>query len=196
MTPQMLKFMQWGLPGISLIFTSFLPSAVQLSFFVSGLASAFQATLFRNPRFRTLFKMIPLPSNSIPGTKPPAPYKGTMNVRTPSPLHSQAKATNSSTQATAIENSKISSADKTVQSKGLLGSTLKDIMGTYQSAKRSVKTVTGKGKESIEQRRIASERKEAAKFEEKRREELKRERWEREHERFEARARAKQEARK
>lgn len=60
----MVTAMQWGMPGLSLIFTSFMPAAVQLSFLASSSISFGQATLFRNPQFRSWANMTPLPSQN------------------------------------------------------------------------------------------------------------------------------------
>jgi YidC/Oxa1 family membrane protein insertase len=60
----MLKALAYGLPALTLIFTSWLPAGLQLSFFVSGLASAGQATAFRSNAVRERLGMVPLPSTS------------------------------------------------------------------------------------------------------------------------------------
>ncbi|KUJ17505.1 uncharacterized protein LY89DRAFT_549218, partial [Mollisia scopiformis] len=61
LSPQIFNAMMWGLPLVSLLFTFWLPAALQLSFFVSGLLSFCQATLLRQPWFRNYFNMTPLP---------------------------------------------------------------------------------------------------------------------------------------
>jgi YidC/Oxa1 family membrane protein insertase len=58
----MQNFLIYGMPTISLVFTSFLPAAVQLSFLVSTLMSATQSGIIRNPRFRSWANMTPLPT--------------------------------------------------------------------------------------------------------------------------------------
>lgn len=75
MTPGMISAMMWGMPAISLAFTSFMPAAVQLSFFVSSSISFGQATLFRSPKFRSWANMTPLPN------KNPSPSASTLRMR-------------------------------------------------------------------------------------------------------------------
>lgn len=61
----MVTAMQWGMPLLSMIFTSFMPAAVQLSFLVSSSFSFGQATLFRNPKFRSWANMTPIPTQNL-----------------------------------------------------------------------------------------------------------------------------------
>ncbi|QSZ31226.1 hypothetical protein DSL72_000789 [Monilinia vaccinii-corymbosi] len=60
LTPGMVQAMQWGMPALSMLFTSFMPAAVQLSFLVSSAFSFGQSTLFRTPQFRSWANMTPL----------------------------------------------------------------------------------------------------------------------------------------
>lgn len=100
MSPEAMKLVSYGLPLMSLLFTWWLPAAVQLSFFVSGLLSFGQASLFKMPAFRSYFGMVPLnmvPVASPGGTTPggispggttsggttPSPYQGKMRIRAP-----------------------------------------------------------------------------------------------------------------
>jgi YidC/Oxa1 family membrane protein insertase len=79
----MQKIFMWGLPAITVIFTWWLPAALQLSFFVSGVLSYGQSSLFKWGRFREWAKMTPL--DPIPSSSTPTPsvYKGEMKVRAP-----------------------------------------------------------------------------------------------------------------
>jgi membrane protein insertase Oxa1/YidC/SpoIIIJ len=61
MSTTAVKAMSYGLPGLSLAFTWWLPAGLQLSFLVAGILSAIQAVVFRNPAFRSMVKMEPLP---------------------------------------------------------------------------------------------------------------------------------------
>ncbi|KAG0646529.1 Oxidase assembly 1 [Hyphodiscus hymeniophilus] len=86
MSPEAMKLMMYGLPAMTLLFTWWLPAALQLSFFISGLLSFGQASLFKLPGFRSYWNMPPLPSGAAavtPDGRPPTPYKGMMKVRTP-----------------------------------------------------------------------------------------------------------------
>ncbi|TGO43287.1 hypothetical protein BHYA_0002g00920 [Botrytis hyacinthi] len=65
LTPGMVTAMQWGMPLLSMIFTSFMPAAVQLSFLVSSSFSFGQATLFRNRKFRSWANMTPIPTQNL-----------------------------------------------------------------------------------------------------------------------------------
>ncbi|KAF7853653.1 hypothetical protein EAF04_010644 [Stromatinia cepivora] len=75
LTPGMLYIMQWGMPALSMIFTSFMPAAVQFSFLVSSSISFGQATLFRSPKFRAWANMTPLPNQN------PSPSENTLRMR-------------------------------------------------------------------------------------------------------------------
>lgn len=90
LSPEMAKAFMYGLPALTLVFTSWLPAGVQLSFFVSGVLSCIQAFTFRNAKFRRYFNMTPLPiATPKPSGGPPSPYKGTIrlasNANTTSP---------------------------------------------------------------------------------------------------------------
>lgn len=66
--------MSYGFPALSLVATAWLPAGLQLSFLVSGLASAAQATVFRNAAFRSFAGMTPMPKISTnPFDKSPEP---------------------------------------------------------------------------------------------------------------------------
>ncbi|KAF8846941.1 hypothetical protein BDZ45DRAFT_755435 [Acephala macrosclerotiorum] len=89
MSPQIFDAIMWGLPLVSILFTFWLPAALQLFFFVSSLLSFGQATLFRQPWFRSYFNMTPLPQPKGSGPMP-SPYKGNFKVAA-KPVLSQAE---------------------------------------------------------------------------------------------------------
>ncbi|KFZ13286.1 hypothetical protein V502_06702 [Pseudogymnoascus sp. VKM F-4520 (FW-2644)] len=55
------KLLSYGFPVVSFVVTSFLPAGVQLSFFVTGIWSAMQITLFRQPSVRSFLGMAQMP---------------------------------------------------------------------------------------------------------------------------------------
>ena len=61
MSPNTMKLLAFGFPILSLLFTFWLPAGVQLSFFVTGLWSAAQVTLFRKPAVRSALGMMQMP---------------------------------------------------------------------------------------------------------------------------------------
>jgi YidC/Oxa1 family membrane protein insertase len=93
MSPEFMRGMSYFLPAISLIFTSFLPSAIQLSFFITGFLSYCQAQLFRWAPFRAYMNMTPLPTNrpdafdSAPAAEP-QPYQSRIITATARPTPS------------------------------------------------------------------------------------------------------------
>ncbi|PBP23628.1 inner membrane protein OXA1 [Diplocarpon rosae] len=79
--PVVHKAMMWGLPTLSIVFTWWLPAALQLSFMVTGILSFVQSTLFRQPWFRNYFSMTPLPRKLPPSTPTQSsPYQGQMRL--------------------------------------------------------------------------------------------------------------------
>lgn len=80
MNPQVLKAMMWGMPALTLVFTSWLPAAMQLTFFVGGFLSFLQSRLFQQPWFRSYFNITPVPKQKgpKPSAGPPSAYKGTI----------------------------------------------------------------------------------------------------------------------
>lgn len=70
------KLLSYGFPAISFLVTSFLPAGVQLSFFVTGILSAVQVTLFRVPAVRSYLGMaqMPPPAKSV-DPKNASPYR-------------------------------------------------------------------------------------------------------------------------
>lgn len=80
-----MKAMTWGFPALSLMFTWWLPAAVQVSFFVAGVCSAVQSVILQQRWFRNYFNMTPLPNKSAESAAPPR-YKGTLRRAVPAPL--------------------------------------------------------------------------------------------------------------
>lgn len=198
MSPQAMKVMTYVFPSITFLFTAFMPAALQVSFFVSGLLAFGQARLFRLPAFRSYFNMYPL---TTPGAAKPTPYKGTMKVRAPmtqaelnrtyqgsrsvTTASHEIKAEQPAPQAPGKENPIKKFVVSTVQG------TVKDISGTVKDVTQSAKDLLGKGKEGLKERQLKSERAAAAAYEEKRQKEIRQERYEREQQR-----RAEREARR
>ncbi|APA14513.1 hypothetical protein sscle_13g092830 [Sclerotinia sclerotiorum 1980 UF-70] len=87
LTPGMLYMMQWGMPALSMVFTSFMPAAVQFSFLMSSSISFGQATLFRSPKFRAWANMTPLPNQN------PSPSENTLRMKEIPVTQGETKAT-------------------------------------------------------------------------------------------------------
>lgn len=176
MDPVLMKFMMYFLPILTVSFTWWLPAALQLSFFISGLLSFGQATLFQQPAFRRAVNMYPLPTAAAPAKdgKPSTPYKGSMMTRT-QPL----------TQAQIREAHQITTKPKPTNP------LLKEAMGTFKEMKNAADGVVGKMKDRTEASSERKAREAAEAYEKKRQAELKKEQLEREHQR-----RAKRAARK
>lgn len=84
MEPKMMKAMMWGMPMLTLLFTWWLPAAVQLSFFVSGVLSYFQSALLRQTWFRSWLDMTPIvPKINTTSVAPISPYQGIMKRAAP-----------------------------------------------------------------------------------------------------------------
>jgi YidC/Oxa1 family membrane protein insertase len=183
-SPAVFNAMKWGLPAASLLLTWWLPAAVQISFFVSGLLSFGQATLFRQSWFREYFNMTPLPKNAVPGKKAAeesSPYKGKMKVIA-NPVLSQAELSNrfQGAQKSGL-NQTLSQIRENKPPGGALEKVIngafKDIKGTVDEIKDAASGVMSKGKESLSSRVAKSDKKQAAIYEKKRQEQIKKERW-------------------
>lgn len=193
-SPAVFNAMKWGLPALSLIFTWWLPAAVQLSFFVSGLMSFGQATLFRQTWFRERFNMTPLSSNAIPGAKvePKNPYKGKLKLAA-NPVLSQAELSGrfQNAQKRALSE-KLGKIRENNPPDGVLGKVIngafKDVKGTVDEIKDAGSGVVSSAKELLSGRSEKADRNQATLYEEKKQEQLKKERWEREAEKRAERA--------
>lgn len=76
-TANVARAMAYGFPVLSLMFTAWLPSALTLSFLTAGIFSYFQATVLRNPSFRSFLGVYPLPP-SLPNpfeAPPDSPFR-------------------------------------------------------------------------------------------------------------------------
>ncbi|PMD37163.1 hypothetical protein L207DRAFT_568225 [Hyaloscypha variabilis F] len=195
-SPAVFNAMKWGLPAASLLFTWWLPAAVQLSFFVSGLMSFGQATLFRQSWFREYFNMTPLPTNAIPGKKSDpvaaSPYKGKLKLAA-NPVLSQAELSSrfQGAQKSAL-NEKLGKIRQNNPPGGGLGNVIdgafKDVKGTVDEIKEAGSGVVSSAKELMGNRSDKYSAKQAKLYEEKKQEQLKKERWEREAEKWSERA--------
>jgi len=195
-SPAVFNAMKWGLPAASLLFTWWLPAAVQLSFFVSGLMSFGQATLFRQSWFREYFNMTPLPTNAIPGKKSDpvaaSPYKGKLKLAA-NPVLSQAELSSrfQGAQKSAL-NEKLGKIRQNNPPGAGLGNVIdgafKDVKGTVDEIKEAGSGVVSSAKELMGNRSDKYSAKQAKLYEEKKQEQLKKERWEREAEKWSERA--------
>ena len=68
MSESAMKLMSYGFPIRTILFTFWLPAGLQLSFFITGLWSAIQVTLFRNKAFRSALGLtqLPPPPSKVP----------------------------------------------------------------------------------------------------------------------------------
>jgi YidC/Oxa1 family membrane protein insertase len=180
MTPSTLKAMMYLLPAMSFMFTFWLPAAVQLSFFVSGVLSYFQATLFKQPWFRDWAKMSPLPAQGGPAAKSPSPYQGTLKISANAALSQNEL--NSRFQGAAVKSvsSQVEKAKSPLR-KLKAPSILKDVLGTKNE-------MVERANNYMDQKRARGEIQDRKAFEKKRQEQLKKERWELENQRRAERA--------
>lgn len=63
MTPGMMNFVLYWMPGLSFFITAFMPGCLQLSFATATALSVIQARLLRDPDFREFVGIAPLPVN-------------------------------------------------------------------------------------------------------------------------------------
>jgi YidC/Oxa1 family membrane protein insertase len=168
------------LPAMSFMFTFWLPAAVQLSFFVSGVLSFFQATLFKQPWFRNWANMSPLPTPGGPAAKPSSPYKGTLKISANAALSQNEL--NSRFQGAAVKSvsSQVEKAKSPLQ-KFKAPSFIKDALGTKNE-------MVERANNYMDEKRASSEAQDRKAFEKKRQEQLKKERWELENQRRAERA--------
>jgi YidC/Oxa1 family membrane protein insertase len=180
LSPQAAGLFMWGLPGLSLIFTWWLPAALQLSFFVSGILSFFQASALRQPWFRRIFRMTPLPTKA-PVTAP-APYQGKLKIAA-NPVLSQAELSQRFQGAgnTAEKIGEIQKAAPPGVVGKIFGGAVKEVKGAVDGIKDSAMGVVNMSKEKLasqtESGTKKADAKERKRFEEKRQEELRKARW-------------------
>jgi YidC/Oxa1 family membrane protein insertase len=187
-----MRGMSYFLPAISLIFTSFLPSAIQLSFFITGALSYCQAQLFRWAPFRTYMNMTPLPTNRpdafarTPAAEPSA-YQSRIITATArsTPSYEPPRSSSSSTPPS-------SPATKPTLLSGLKREVSSGISSVQESARKTLKSAREiAGQESKDGKRTKKQLQQANEYEKKRRIEEARKREEMERER-----RARREAKK
>jgi len=84
-TTKLRNAMMYGLPVLAIVFTSFAPAAVQISFTAAAGLSLCTTTLLRQPAFRKMLSLAPRVTPAKVDTAAAAaaaasPYKGTINV--------------------------------------------------------------------------------------------------------------------
>lgn len=163
LSPEMTKAMIWGLPAVSVLFTWWLPAAVQISFFVSGVMSLIQSSLFRSDRFRTYFKMTPLPARPNPNGNKPSPYRGDLKIAAPA-------------QSTVLSQSQLNSrfqgAGELKKEKGIFGGMKSEITDTFSGVAAKTRE---KMAASNEKSRVKREVRDAQAYELRRQAEIKQE---------------------
>jgi len=168
----------YGLPALTLLFTWWLPAALQLSFFVSGVLSYGQASLLRLPKFRQYFNMTPLPQAGP--TAPTTPYKGNLKIAATSPAPIS-PASPGARRSAALSTSELNSRFEATAGDGkptsIFSGALKKISDPIKDVTASGRAMVGKATESMETRREKAEIKQREAFEAKRREEDKKARW-------------------
>jgi len=184
LTPRMQNAFMWGLPALTIAFTWWMPAAVQVSFFVSGLLSFGQATLFKQDWFRTYFNMTSLLEPKPAGQAPESPYKGNMKVN---PVLSQAELSQRF-QGVKVSSNLQQKMSKIREAQPPGGAFGKVIGGTFKEIKEAGSGVVASAKESMDGRRQKADVLEKNRYEAKKQEQLKKERWEKENERRAERA--------
>lgn len=177
MSPEIFNAVKWGFPLVSFLFTFWLPAAVQLSFLVSGLASFSQATLMRQPWFRTYFKMSPLPQRKAPVPTSPR-YKGSQMVAA-EPVLSSAEL-NSRFQGANPTSQSQTTGDRGATSplKVSIGKFLGNVTAPIDEIVDAGKGLMDKGRNTFKAQGEKSDLKAQKNYESKRLEELKKERLE------------------
>ena len=158
MTPEMQKLMMYGFPALSLLFTWWLPAALQLSFFVSGLLSFLQASLFKVPGFRSYFNMHPLDPVPKASAKPPSNYKGEMKVR-----------------AAPLTSAELDNAFQEGRKVGMLEKAKRSVLDATKDIRTAGSTVMKRGNDRLVTRREKLEKESREKYEQRRREEIREE---------------------
>jgi YidC/Oxa1 family membrane protein insertase len=189
MSPEFMRGMSYFLPTISLIFTSFLPSAIQLSFFITGALSYCQAQLFRWAPFRTYMKMTPLPTGRpdafarAPAVEP-SPYQSRIITATARPASSVGSTSYEPPRSTSSGASPSTPPAKTSLLSGLKREVSSGISSVQESARKTLKSAREiAGQESKDGKRTKKQLQQANEYEKKRRMEEGRKREEAERER-------------
>lgn len=149
MSPGAMTLMMYGLPLLTVVFTWWLPAALQLSFFISGLLSFGQSSLFKLPAFRRYFDMLPLDHAAAP---PPSPYKNNMKVRAPLSQAELNRSFQQSRKQGILQKAKSSLLDTTKEIRGSASSVVEQGRGY---SKGSMEKAEKKRREEYEKRRQA-----------------------------------------
>ncbi|RKF54383.1 Mitochondrial inner membrane protein OXA1 [Erysiphe neolycopersici] len=181
MNPKMLSLLKWGLPLISLVFTSWLPAGVQLTFFISGLLSLTQASLLRQPWLRSYFRMTQLPTSNVSETPNlTSPYKGNIRIAQSSYL-SQAelserfKAPDLPVKYSELDNTSLKQNIAEQKPKGsfkqILAGAVTDIKGTVKEVVETGRNFAGNTKKEVQGRLDKAEIRQRELYEKKKQEE-------------------------
>jgi YidC/Oxa1 family membrane protein insertase len=178
-----LNALKWGLPALTFAFTWWQPAAIQITFFVSGLMSFFQASLFRVEWFRRYFDMTPLPKPT--DAAPPSRYKGKLKIAA-DPVLSQAELSQrfQGAQGTSPLQGKLSKIRESKAPGGVFGK----ISGTFKEVSDAGSGVVVKAKDTMADRKEKADIRDRQEYEVKKQKQLKKERWQRENERIAERA--------
>lgn len=201
----MMKVMMYGLPALSLVATSWLPAATQLTFFCGGMLSFGQAWLMRKSWFRQFWNMTPLPTPKRDGdaAAAPTPYKGTMK-RAAHPVFSTAELS-SRFQGPAPGPDRVIQgrlheepvAEEEVRKSKIsqvVDGAVKDVKETVSSITASGREIMGQSTKKVEEKMAKRELDDRKRFEKQRQEEVRREKWELENDRRAERAQRKLES--
>ena len=169
MNAKMLSIMKWGFPLLSLVFTSWLPAAVQLHFFASGLLSLAQSTMLRQPAFRTAMSMTPLPKpSSAPSAKPAAadaaPSSKIRMIK--NPILSQSELHDRFQPAPTIATGTNSAPGRRFPR--VLKETVTDIRSTVQEVVEAGRGLMGQTKQEVQDRLVKAEKRQRDMYEAKR----------------------------
>jgi YidC/Oxa1 family membrane protein insertase len=173
MSADFLRGMSYFLPTISLVFTSFLPAAIQLSFLITGALSYCQAQLFRWAPFRSYMNMTPLPTNRPDAFAPapaaePSPYQPRIITATSRPTPS-ASSTNYEPPRSPPNSA---SETKPTLLSGLKREVSSGITSVQESARKTLKSAREMtGQESKDGKRTKKQLQQANEYEKKRRQE-------------------------
>ena len=175
--------MSYGLPAMTLLFTWWLPAAVQLSFWVSGVISFLQSLLFQSAAGRKVLGLDPLTTRVKGPEGPTSPYKGNMKIA----ATAQVQAARPRPALTTLEiNSRFQAAEPPQPPvSGLRAKVNEKASALYEKMATPIGDVAASGRAMVEKanlsmdrRRAKGEMEERKRYEIKRAEELKKERLE------------------
>ncbi|KAI9807225.1 MAG: hypothetical protein M1825_005943 [Sarcosagium campestre] len=153
--PNMIRFMKWVLPVVSVWFMSVLPAGLTLTFFINAFLGFMQSLLFRSPSFRSWAKMTPLPA-----TTSPTPTSKTATVQNSAALEMSKKIN--------VFQPVEESVTRPKKRKGVLGGALDEISGMGHELEKTVKKYTS----SVSDGKRAVGDSQAKRFERRRQREL------------------------